>query len=1148
MAEAKDTIKKADILKAVPVTKYTALTPYNKRGDNIPLEGHETRGEWYSNLLANAALTWQGWDTTGALISWEVALYDVATHELTKITNANYTVVEGQIPVLITPVWDGVSYYNEIVDGVMTYFYFCTLYSSVTDIQIDGGLVDYTGGVDARRGSASEVMVGDVVYALGTAGDCQFVIYPATAAPDIAGGVLALRRTWDSDDYPVSVGIVMSRYTYAGDEYMSLNFRHQGGLTFGLDFPSHKDKITKHAELPDIKEPPQNVYDPTTWTTYFDEFYKSATAQWSAAAPLHTTHGHYRIPTTVLAIRQPVPTSETWWPKWLTYDHTDEYWLGKCMELKWYSGGSRWVLAPSARTEPSYFGGFLLKVSTYTDSAPDDMMVAFVVVSGSWPEDLFGVKIGHKEPEAQSYWSKDLWDAGTDLYPGLVKFTQPVYTDDTSDEDRKARRVAFRTSSTEVEILPETEVTKFLANLVTEMDDSIPGKGTATFAPNTQQYMEWLTDNDTAYFDDRIFLNPGDEINGTMVSGVFTATGPTWPAAGNTEVGKYALWMGKYYYITANTDTDLTLRGSPPNGTAPTAEPLIVVNNLDFNRLVYKDGEFSETLTESGVKRVVSKIPLQIQPLFVDARRDTDEDGVAQYPDDEQSFLLTANIDSGRKTLNNTSVPVYLGAGPSHQWSRYENYDGRVGAMISINYDDANKILTLTGDVPFTPYYGIQRGGDAPATDSSVTDIRIDPIYEEPKYKVGLPWVGCMMLVNYVTDTPENSQAMIFSYEKYSGYGTKTLVFYGVNLFKKLHRKTNGVFEFSSSNFYWVGSNPGIPPEDYYNPDSANYLKYASRSLPNWVSSQTSETWPNSASTAWYFRALPVGGVRLKIVNGGAFTRLAVSGAPTNISNDRSLLYFSKMRSGIIPTVDVSGTSIGMSYSNAEVGSPTQIDPNTQLEAETFDMYDGNTVPVSGTVPNYCLWGPLDEVDPPSQGLPSRDAATALADKYGTSPDGVDLINGATQDDGGEWQMLRLIGDGLAYSFTGTTSQLQSIGALGFPSMPVSKTGAVYSPYLPSVVIMSHNEVWIDVAQLDKNNAIMFTIGDLELGPSFTDSVTGESFVDITVAQSGVNDLEDYKYAVDRILVGRQEFIDLMEGDTVRFFVKNRTAGFRATS
>jgi hypothetical protein len=196
----------------------------------------------------------------------------------------------------------------------------------------------------------------------------------------------------------------------------------------------------------------------------------------------------------------------------------------------------------------------------------------------------------------------------------------------------------------------------------------------------------------------------------------------------------------------------------------------------------------------------------------------------------------------------------------------------------------------------------------------------------------------------------------------------------------------------------------------------------------------------------------------------------------------------------------------------------------------------------------------LDEVDPPSQGLPNRAAAQAFATKYGgitTGPpevdNGVDLVNGFTQSAGAEWHLLRYYG-ALDYSFIGTTSQTKAIGALGFPSMATSKEGISYPAYLPSVVIMSHKEIWVDVAQLDKTNCLMVSIGDIALGPSFTDAVEGDSILEITVAQSGVNDPEDYKYAVDRILVGRQEFVDLMEGDTVRCLIKNRTATVKPIS
>jgi hypothetical protein len=38
-----------------------------------------------------------------------------------------------------------------------------------------------------------------------------------------------------------------------------------------------------------------------------------------------------------------------------------------------------------------------------------------------------------------------------------------------------------------------------------------------------------------------------------------------------------------------------------------------------------------------------------------------------------------------------------------------------------------------------------------------------------------------------------------------------------------------------------------------------------------------------------------------------------------------------------------------------------------------------------------------------------------------------------------------------------------------------------------------------------------------------------------------VGDPEDFKYMLDSVLVGTEEFYDLMEGDRIRFFVKKRT-------
>jgi hypothetical protein len=92
---------------------------------------------------------------------------------------------------------------------------------------------------------------------------------------------------------------------------------------------------------------------------------------------------------------------------------------------------------------------------------------------------------------------------------------------------------------------------------------------------------------------------------------------------------------------------------------------------------------------------------------------------------------------------------------------------------------------------------------------------------------------------------------------------------------------------------------------------------------------------------------------------------------------------------------------------------------------------------------------------------------------------------------------------------------------------------------------MNHKELWLDVATLKlatETNVAFISIGEeVIVDTVLTYPVNARSLLEVTIAQSSVNDLEDANYFVDSMLIGNSEFPDLVEGDSVRLNVLNRT-------
>jgi hypothetical protein len=94
---------------------------------------------------------------------------------------------------------------------------------------------------------------------------------------------------------------------------------------------------------------------------------------------------------------------------------------------------------------------------------------------------------------------------------------------------------------------------------------------------------------------------------------------------------------------------------------------------------------------------------------------------------------------------------------------------------------------------------------------------------------------------------------------------------------------------------------------------------------------------------------------------------------------------------------------------------------------------------------------------------------------------------------------------------------------------------------------MDRKELWLNLSYVPTTffsdmitNIIGFVVGPEKFGSS-TSNPDNATEVELTIAQSGVGDPEDFKYMLDSVLVGTEEFYDLMEGDRIRFFVKKRT-------
>jgi len=517
------------------------------------------------------------------------------------------------------------------------------------------------------------------------------------------------------------------------------------------------------------------------------------------------------------------------------------------------------------------------------------------------------------------------------------------------------------------------------------------------------------------------------------------------------------------------------------------------------------------------IKKCVSNMSLQVQPMFANKATIGATDLA-----DEYNFLLTTY--NGTKQINRKDYNVYPGASPVHLWSRYESDSGTAGVMSKIEYDYQNKILTMVGDVPFNTYEGYKYGGDTRDLLHKSDNIFLDS-NGNPYYKVGLPTVGCMMLVNYNKDTYSYSSGMMFSYENFSGYGTNTLVFYNVELLHKLKYNTvKSIYEFQDLN--WVGSNPGIYAEEYYNPISPLYQSYNDLHVPLFPST-TQYYWQYATSSIWYFRLLPVSFLRLKIIGGGSFSQLAINNIVVNAGGTDVTVDFDTLRNGVLPELYYNSTDsqYTLLHNDYVLRSPQQDDDGTDVPS--FDVLDSFALdPKTGNPYQYSSFFPLDTKEPPSSGLPNSDGLEELANTLS----GGDFVNTSFYT---RFRMGYILGGPSQVPKTAS-----SFSILGFPEFPASATN--FTVYLPSVLFMNHKEMWIDSSLLTQNLAIQFSVSDLKIGSNFTDAVAKDTCVELCIAQSGINDNEDYKLSLDKVLVGKKLFVDLIEGDKIRFFVKSR--------
>lgn len=485
----------------------------------------------------------------------------------------------------------------------------------------------------------------------------------------------------------------------------------------------------------------------------------------------------------------------------------------------------------------------------------------------------------------------------------------------------------------------------------------------------------------------------------------------------------------------------------------------------------------AQQLIQGDVQKPITGIPIQISPMVQDTTNKNHWFSISEY------------IDPYRSSVANPNAVVIPAASCGNIWSKYD------GNMTGITYDPKNKTLTFVGDAEFNFFIGAERGAPG-TTQYPITDNSINPSTLSPNYKVGLPWVGLLSLAHAIQGY---ESAAVFSYKRYVGYGTKTLTFYNVEFYKKFN--TNDEWSAGA----WVGSDPGYAPSEYFNSNNANYQNYKSANLPNWTPSNPGR-WLSNDSTNWYLKALPVGGLKLKIKGNGTFDRVAIQTLESSTVGQFTPAAF---KGGKISNYNPNFMASTFGYGN------------TMLSPAVFDSYDNNSSdnsdPRSFWAPNASTAGLWN--------LPQGSSSSSIPTNFMTKYNYFDQIIASPAT-----KVVYPNGTPMTYD-----------GALGMLGYPSYTTGAGSSP---SIVWLSHKEIWIDTATLvnpGTTNILFVSIGDEIIIPATQEhAVDSQSIIEVTIAQSGVNDPEDSSFAIDKIVLGNKEFTDLLEGDSIRFNVQNR--------
>jgi hypothetical protein len=498
-------------------------------------------------------------------------------------------------------------------------------------------------------------------------------------------------------------------------------------------------------------------------------------------------------------------------------------------------------------------------------------------------------------------------------------------------------------------------------------------------------------------------------------------------------------------------------------------------------------------------QRVIAGGPsVQIQPILQTVESGT---GAAKY-----LFSLAENVNHKRVpggfyralATDNLTFPASISSANTAirdtelGWSHFPS-------MNSIVYIPSQGTLTFnyTPSSAFNPFL----------VSSTYSDKSLDSVTGSPQYKIGLPWTGIILLV-YGDTLHAQAAAALISYHGYSGYGTGSssipghLTLYNVTFFKK--PSADGQ---SWVNTPWVGSNPGssIPPQTYLSSPA-----YEAGKNPSWNVNSTNlqGPWPGTSNSAWYMRVWPFGGVRLRIKGKGIFSSVVLPKDSSGLRSPSNYQYGDAFRASKRPVINYGAAFNIATYSNASLGRYETVSEAANLtDYATFDTVDANT----STDAKVGVWtgGGTDATNLPAS------ISTILRNMY----TGMDITSASSI---------------ISYD-TDIAGNANAVGSI-----------SGYLNNLPSVLWMDRKELWLNLSYVPTTffsdiitNIIGFVVGPEKFGSSTNPDDATE--VELTIAQSGVGDPEDFKYMLDSVLVGTEEFYDVMEGDRIRFFVKKRT-------